>query len=93
MYKLRFEDSRPMSLNQLLLASRNFPPGYIQPTQWPRLSGYRPSDHTYDPPKYQIPGLLKQKLVSYYEEDIHFDLKTEFRMPRDQEDGVIKEGF
>lgn len=80
-----------MSLANLLAASRKFPPGYIQPTQWPRLSGYQHPDQTYDPPKYQIPGPLKIRLVEYYEEAIHFDPKTDFRMPREQEDGVVKE--
>ena len=79
-----------MSLANLLSAGRKFPPGYIQPSQWPRLSGYHQSDQTFDPPKYQIPGKLKNKLVDYYEEAIYFDMKSEYRMPRDQEDGVVK---
>ena len=80
-----------MSLACLLQTSKKFPPGYIQPNQWPRLSGHNHYDHTYDPPVYQIPGHLKLRLVNYYEEDIYFDLKSDYVMPRDQQDGVVKE--
>ena len=79
-----------MNLANLLSAGRKFPPGYIKPSQWPRLSGYHQSDQTFDPPKYQKPGKLINRLVEYYEEAIYFDMKTEFRMPRAQEDGVVK---
>ena len=82
-----------MSLACLLSASKKFPPGYIRPDQWPRLSGHNYQDRTYDPPQYQIPGHLKNRLMDYYEEEIYFDLKTDYRMPRDQEDGVVKESL
>ena len=82
-----------MSLEKLLIASRKFPPGYINPEQWPRLSGLNIKDKTFDPPRYEIPGHLKLKLVGYYEEDIYFSLKSDFIMPRDQEDGVVKESL
>ena len=81
-----------MSLACLLSASRKFPPGHISPEKWPRLSGHNHRDLTYDPPCYRIPGHLKLKLVGYYEEDIYFSLKTDYIMPREQEDGVVKAG-
>ena len=81
-----------MSLACLLAASKKFPPGHIRPEQWPRLSGHNYHDKTFDPPRYQIPGHLKNRLVDYYEEDIYFDLKTDYVMPRDQYDGVVKVG-
>ena len=80
-----------MSLDCLLSASKKFPPGHIQPKQWPRLSGNNYHDQTYDPPVYEIPGHLKMRLVEYYEEDIYFDLKTDYIMPREDYDGVVKE--
>ena len=80
-----------MSLDKLLEASKKFPPGYINPEQWPRLSGLNLRDKTYDPPRYEIPGFLKLRLMKYYEEEIYFDLKGGYVMPRDQEDGVVKE--
>ena len=82
-----------MSLDQLFSTSRKFPPGYLNPTHWPRLSGLNHCDKTYDPPRYEIPGKLKLQLVGYYEEDIYFRHQTDYIMPRDQEDGVVKLGL
>ena len=79
-----------MSLERLFSASRKFPPGHINPNQWPRLSGLNLSDKTYDPPRYEIPGHLKLRLVGYYEEEIYFNHQSDYIMPRDQEDGVVK---
>ena len=81
-----------MSLEKLLTASRKFPPGYINSSQWPRLSGLNLCDKTYDPPRYEISGKLKLHLVSYYEEEIYFSREPGYIMPRDQEDGVVKPG-
>ena len=79
-----------MSLACLLSASKKFPPGHIKPESWPRLSGNNHRDQTYDPPVYQIPGFMKTRLVNYYEEEIYFSLKTDYVMPREDYDGVVK---
>ena len=79
-----------MSLDKLFSASKKFPPGHINPNQWPRLSGLNVCDKTYDPPRYEIPGHLKLRLVSYYEEEIYFNHHNDYIMPREQEDGVVK---
>ena len=79
-----------MSLDHLLRIGKRFPPGYINTCDWPRTCGtYRP-DNTYDSPRYEIPIHLRDRLLSYYEEDIYFSLKTDFIMKKEDEDGVVK---
>ena len=69
---------------------KKFPPGYLQPKDWPRSSGRSFKDATYDPPVYQIPPTFKDRLLEYFEEEIHFTYRNDYIMPRDAEDGVVK---
>ena len=79
-----------MSLESLILLSKKFPPGHLQPRDWPRLSGLSQKDKTYDPPVYRIPPNFKDHLLSYFEEEIHFTYRNDYVMPREAEDGVVK---
>ena len=81
-----------MSLDSLLQMSKKFPPGYLQPDDWPRLSGLPRQDKTYDPPVYQIPPSFKDHLLSYFEEEIYFVYNDSYIMPKEAEDGVVKVG-
>ena len=79
-----------MSLDRLLQISKQFPPGYLKPSHWPRDCGLSRKDLTYDPPTYQIPVYLQTHLLNYYEEEVYFSLKTDFIMKKEDEDGVVK---
>ena len=73
--------------------SRKFPPGYLRPEDWPRLSGVPKRDRTYDPPVYRIPPAFKDRLLGYFEEEIHFTYHNDYVMPREAEDGVVKVNY
>ena len=79
-----------MSLEKLLQIGRQFPPGYLTVSHWPKTCGTHAPDHTYDPPKYEMPDYLRGHLLTYFEEEIYFSLKTDYIMPKDEEDGVVK---
>ena len=79
-----------MSLDRLLQISRQFPPGYLNASNWPRTCGTHVPDTTYDPPRYEMPDHLRSRLLDYYEEEIYFSLKTDYIMPKEDEDGVVK---
>ena len=79
-----------MSLDKFLQLSRAFPPGYLNSSNWPKTCGYHRPDQTYDPPRYEIPLHLRDRLLGYFEEDIYFSLKTDYIMPKKEEDGVVK---
>ena len=74
----------------MLAMSKKFPPGYLQPNDWPRLSGFSHKDDTFDPPVYQIPPVFKDHLLSYFEEEIYFTYRNDYIMPKEAEDGVVK---
>ena len=77
-----------MSLEKLLTLSKLFPPGRIEPKNWPRLSDKCRRDSTYDPPTYTISSSLCEKLLSYFEPEVLFDYT-----PSDLEpDGVMEVG-
>ena len=79
-----------MSLEKLLDMARSLPPGHVHFSNWPRLSGYSTPDKSHDPPRYTISTDTMGHLMSYFEEDIYFDLQTDFKMPKGYEDGVTK---
>ena len=71
-----------MSLDSLLNWSKIYPPGYLDPKKWPRLSGYRPVDNSFDPPIYRVSETVSDRLLSYYDDEIYIDY-TPSKLERD----------